>query len=237
MYCSHACRQTAYRRRNGQEHEHKLVTLVQADARSWLATLPDDSGDLIITNPPYKFERGNTHFRTWFKTIPDTEWPAVFAELHRVLRQNSHAYVFGDRRVQRVFDEAAHVAGFQVHPPLVWDKQSIGLGSGAWRSQHEFICFYEKGHRAPHYRNRGNVLRASRITRGYPTEKPIAILQHLITQSSDPGELILDPFCGSGNLGRAARPLGRRCLLCDIDATSASRRLRLEPIAPKQAKP
>jgi len=47
-----------------------------------------------------------------------------------------------------------------------------------------------------------------RVVRGYPTEKPVALLQTLIGQSSRPGEVVLDPFCGSGNTGRAARDLG-----------------------------
>lgn len=71
------------------------------------------------------------------------------------------------------------------------------------------------------------MLRARRPHRGYPTEKPVAALKTLIGQASLPGELVLDPFCGSGNVGRAARELGRRALLCDVDAGFASRRLRL----------
>jgi DNA modification methylase len=71
------------------------------------------------------------------------------------------------------------------------------------------------------------VVRARRPHRGYPTEKPVAALKTLIAQARTPGELVLDPFCGSGNVGRAARELGRRALLCDVDAASASRRLRL----------
>jgi DNA modification methylase len=55
----------------------------------------------------------------------------------------------------------------------------------------------------------------------------VAVLKKLIAQSSDPGQLVLDPFCGSGNVGRAARELGRKALLCDVDAEFAAGRLRL----------
>jgi len=61
----------------------------------------------------------------------------------------------------------------------------------------------------------------------YPTEKPVALMKTLISQSTHTGELVLDPFCGSGSTGRAARELGRRPLLCDLDAAAAARRLRV----------
>lgn len=226
-YCTNACRQVAYRQRNGQQRRRKLITLIEADAREWLPALPDESVDLIVTDPPYHFERGTAYFRDWFEELADHEWPAIFRDLHRVLRPDSHCYVFGDRRVQPLFDTAAREAGFRVHPPLVWDKCSIGLGGGAWRSQYELISFYEKGRRPGNSRNRSDVLRYPRVMRGYPTEKPVDLLVELIVQSSRPGELLLDPFCGSGNTGAAAPQLGRRALVCDLNTTVAARRLRL----------
>jgi site-specific DNA-methyltransferase (adenine-specific) len=144
-----------------------------------------------------------------------------------VLRRDTHCYVFCDRRTLPLFDAAAAAARFRVHPPLVWDKDWLGLGGGAWRSQYEFIAWYEKGARAGNSHREANILRARRRHRGYPTEKPLPLLRTLIQQASHVGELVLEPFCGSGNVGEAARNLGRRTLLCDVDASVASRRLRL----------
>ena len=225
-YCSHACRQVAYRRRKGDGLKRGLVRLVQADAREFLASLPDESIDLIITDPPYVFERGDQHFRNWFEMLPDEVWPAIFKQLYRVLAHDRHAYVFADRRVKPIFEAAAEEAGFRVHQALIWDKCSIGLGHGVWRPQHEFICFFSKGSRPGNSKSLGDVLRAPR-PRGYPTEKPVKILKQLIGQSGLQGELVLDCFCGSGNVGRAARELGRQGLLCDVDAGFAAGRLRL----------
>ena len=225
-YCNAACRQIAYRRRRGEGMKRGLVRLVQADAREFLASLPEESVGLIVTDPPYAFERSDAYFKEWFEELPDEAWPEIFIELHRVLVQNAHAYVFADRRVRPVFEAAASEAGFQVHQALIWDKASIGLGNGVWRPQHEYICFLSKGSRRGNSRSLGDVLRAPR-PRGYPTEKPVAVLKQLIAQSSERGELVLDPFCGSGNVGKAARALGRRALLCDVDAAFAAGRLRL----------
>lgn len=233
-YCSHACRQIAYRQRQGHERRCKLVKLVQADARELLAALPDESVDLIVTDPPYHLDRGGGRLQDWFEQLPDEAWSEILAGFHRVLRQDRHCYVFCDRRSHALFDEAAREAGFRLHSPLIWNKASIGLGGSCWRPQHELIGFYEKGHRVGHRRSEGDVLTHPRVARGYPTEKPVPVLERLIRQSSEPGELVLDPFCGSGNAGRAARRLGRRALLFDVEPAYASRRLRLTLADPSE---
>lgn len=225
-YCTPACRQIAYRRRKGEGQKRRLVRLVEADAREFLASLSDESTDLGLTDPPYEFDRGGLLFREWFPMLPDEAWPKIFTELYRVLAENAHAYVFADRRIRPIFEAAARAAGFRIHQALIWDKGSIGPGQGVWRPQHEFICFFSKGSRPGNSRSRGDVLRAARPG-GYPTEKPVAVLKQLIAQSSEHGELVLDPFCGSGNVGKAARELGRRALLCDVNAAFAAGRLRL----------
>jgi site-specific DNA-methyltransferase (adenine-specific) len=233
-YCSHACRQSAYRRRRDGEQQRRLVALVEADARLWLPQLPDASVDLIVTDPPYRFQRGTTYFRDWFPDLDDHEWQPIFHQLYRILRPNRHAYVFCDDRTRPLFDEAANAAGFRRHPPLIWDKDWLGIGTAAWRSRYELICWYEKGRRAGNHNNRANIIRARRAHRGYPTEKPIAALRQLIEQASLLGELVLDPFCGSGNTGLAARQLHRHALLCDQNTTTAARRLRLTLAQPEQ---
>jgi len=228
-YCANSCRQVAYRERKGEQRRRRLVQLVEADARIWLPTLPDESIDLVITDPPYRFDRGQTYFRDWFPELRDEEWCQIFRHLYRVLRPNSHCYVFCDARAEPLFAAAGDQAGFRVRTPLVWDKGSIGLGGGAWRAQYEHIAFYEKGSRSGNFRNRANVLSAKRVRRGYPTEKPISVLTQLIEQASRREELVLDPFCGSGGVGGAARQLHRRAILCDVDASYAAARLRLVP--------
>ena len=138
-----------------------------------------------------------------------------------------HAYVVCDRRSHPVFAAAAESAGFRVAATLIWDKMSPGLGRGAYRAQHELVLFLEKGHRAPNRRDLGDVLRVPRVVRGYPTEKPVGLWKALIGQSTQPGQLVCDPFCGSGSVGVAARELGRRAILCDIDTAAAAGRLRV----------
>ena len=224
-YCSDACRNRAWRHRRADTHREQLVTLVQADARLWLSTLPTASVDLVLTDPPYQFNRGTTYFRTWFDDLPDSAWPEIFAELHRVLRPHRHCLVCCDEPTMPVFDHPARLAGFRRNRPLIWDKDWIGLGSGAYRASWEYVCYYDTGPRPGTANNVRDVLTHRRPARGYPTQKPLSLYQDLIAQSSRPGELVLDPFCGSGTTGLAARTLNRRALLCDIDTATAATRL------------
>jgi len=206
-----------------------VLRLLKADARTWLPAVPAESVDLIVTDPPYVFG-GRRIFRRWFEELADEAWLPILAELHRVLRPNRHLYLFCNARTKPIFDEAASAAGFRVKTPLIWDKQSIGLGRG-WRSQYEFICLYEKGSRTLRDNRSANILRASRVTGGYPTEKPVEVISTIVWQASREGELVLDPFCGSGNVGRAAREQGRRVLLCDTEPGFAADRLNV-PVEP-----
>jgi site-specific DNA-methyltransferase (adenine-specific) len=105
------------------------------------------------------------------------------------------------------------------------------LRRGAYRARHELVLFLEKGHPDPDRRKLGDLLRLPRVVRGYPTEKPVGLWEILIGQSTQPGELTCDPFCGSESAGVAARELGRQALLCDIDAETAAGRLRVGVVA------
>ena len=68
-----------------------------------------------------------------------------------------------------------------------------------------------------------------RKTFGYPTQKPLALLERIIKASSNPGDLVLDPFCGCGTAVEAAQQLGRRWIGIDVEPLAVdlmARRLR-----------
>ncbi len=68
---------------------------------------------------------------------------------------------------------------------------------------------------------------------GYPTQKPLALLERIISASSNPGDLVLDPFCGCGTAIAAAQKLGRKWVGIDITHLSiALQKYRLEAMFP-----
>jgi site-specific DNA-methyltransferase (adenine-specific) len=109
----------------------------------------------------------------------------------------------------------AESCGFTFWKPLVWDKRKIGMGYH-YRARYEFILFFEKGKRRLNDLGVPDVLECPRVIKGYPTEKPVRVCEVLVEQSSEPGDLVVDPFMGSGSVGVAALTHGRRFLGTDI---------------------
>ncbi len=212
--------------------------LFQGDAVEWLGTLGDGSVDLIVTDPPYeslekhraigtttRLKHSKASSNDWFRIFPNARFPELFAELYRVLRENRHFYLFCDQETMFVAKPIAEQAGFRFWKPIIWDKRKIGMGYH-YRSRYELILFFEKGKRKLNDLSVPDIIEHPRIHRGYPTEKPVAVNEVLVRQSSQPGELVIDPFMGSGSAGVAAVGLGRSFLGNDLcsEALDISRR-------------
>lgn len=190
--------------------------LSQNDAVAWLRTLDRESIDLIITDPPYeslekhrsigtttRLKHSKASSNNWFQIFPNERFEELFVELYRVLKKNRHFYLFCDAETMFVVKPIAEKAGFKFWKPIVWDKQKIGMGYH-YRSRYEFILFFEKGKRKLNDLAIADIIESPRIFRGYPTEKPVALSEVLVRQSTVPGEWVLDPFMGSGSVGLAA---------------------------------
>ncbi len=196
--------------------------LSELDAVDWLQTLPDASVDLIITDPPYeslekhraigtttRLKNSKASSNQWFEIFPNHRFGALFEQLYRVLKRDRHCYVFCDAETMFVIKPIAEAAGFKFWKPIVWDKVAIGMGYH-YRARYEFVLFFEKGKRKLNNLGIPDILTIKRVYRGYPTEKPARLSEILIEQSTQPGELVIDPFMGSGSVGVAALEIARR---------------------------
>lgn len=190
--------------------------LTQGDAVAWLRTLPAASVDLVITDPPYeslekhraigtttRLKHSKASSNDWFSIFPNARFPELFAEVFRVLKKDTHFYLFCDPETMFVAKPLAEQAGFKFWKPLIWDKLKIGMGYH-YRARYECVLFFEKGKRKLQDLGIADIIDAPRINGGYPAEKPPDVSEVLIKQSSDPGELVIDPFMGSGSVGVAA---------------------------------
>ena len=211
------------------------------DAVSWLRHQPAESIDLLITDPAYeslekhraigtttRLKHSKASSNDWFRIFPNARFGELFAEAYRVLRRNTHFYLFCDAETMFIAKPEAERAGFRFWKPLVWDKRTIGMGYH-YRARYEFILFFEKGKRRLNDLGVADVISVPRIHGGYPAEKPVAVSEILIAQSSQAGELVADPFMGSGSVGVAAVRSGRRFLGNDLNPEAlavASNRLR-----------
>ena len=203
--------------------------LAALDAVNWLRELPAESVDLLVTDPAYeslekhravgtttRLKHSKSSSNNWFRVFPNERFGELFAEVFRVLKADTHFYLFCDAETMFVAKPEAEKAGFKFWKPLVWDKKTIGMGYH-YRARYEFILFFEKGKRRLSDLGVADIITEPRIHRGYPAEKPVAVSEVIIGQSSQPGDVVADPFMGSGSVGVAAVRLGRRFIGTDLN--------------------
>lgn len=124
--------------------------------------------------------------------------------------------------VEQTFIDAMKIAGFNVKSEVIWDKVYHGMGDtkAAFAPSHENIVFAVKGkYSFPGSRPKDLVtfpkINSSKMV--HPTEKPVGLLANLISSVTKPGDLILDPFAGSGSTLVAAKKTGRRFIGIELD--------------------
>ncbi len=322
--------------------------LSRSDAVAWLRSLPSESIDCVITDPPYeslekhraigtttRLKHSKASSNDWFSIFPNSRFPELFEQVYRVLKKNSHFYLYCDPETMFVAKPMGEAAGFKFWKPIIWDKclgpetlvwtergvvrideivegdrvaipeggtsvvratrkvrapsvqltlsdgtsliasrehrflrgdgtlveaasfasgdaistravreqpatpltvmsiEDVGerdlvdisitdrdelflLANGAvthnctigmgyhYRARYECILFFEKGKRKLNDLGIPDILQAKRINGGYPAEKPPSVSETLIRQSTELGDLVIDPFMGSGSVGVAA---------------------------------
>jgi site-specific DNA-methyltransferase (adenine-specific) len=158
-------------------------------------------------------------------------------EFYRVLKDGSHCYVmtnhinlqhmlntFTDLRSQEEKSSGVKPYGFYFTKCLIWDKGNKIMGQ-FYMSQFEYILFFRKGQgRKINNCGTSDILSIPNIkqhsTQGgnlHDTEKPVELMQILIENSTNPGDVVLEPFAGIGATLVAAEITGRRFIGCEID--------------------
>jgi len=206
-----------------------LFELATLDAVNWLRELPTESVDLVVTDPAYeslekhravgtttRLKHSKASSNDWFCVFPNSRFRELFTEVFRVLKPDTHFYLFCDAETMFIAKPEAERAGFKFWKPLVWDKRAIGMGYH-YRARYEFILFFEKGKRRLNDLGVADIITVPRIHRGYPAEKPVKVSEVVIAQSSHAGDVVADPFMGSGSVGVAAVKLGRRFIGTDLN--------------------
>lgn len=222
----------------------KINEAVHGDCLDLFKQTKSQTVDLLLTDPPYKIIRGGRKrkddgkqpkgmFNRYtgdkekeallksgkiFKhnTIKFEEW---VKEAFRVLKNDSHAYIFvNDRNMQELLNETTK-AGFKLVNILVW-KKNTNTPNRYYLKNAEFILMLRKG-AAKNINNMGTktVLEVDNFkgNREHPTQKPTELLEILINNSTQPNDIVLDPFLGSGSTAISALNTKRRFIGFELD--------------------
>ena len=217
---------------------------IHGDVLEVLKKLPSDSVGLIVTDPPYNLDKdyGTTKDNMEFENYLEfsRQW---LSECKRVLKDTGTIYVFmGMRYVAYLYVIMEKELGLEFNNWIAWYyTQGIGK-TKSFSPRHDDILMFTKSKnytfnlddiRVPqkYYRsvnnmrgaNPGNVWEFSHVhycninRELHPTQKPEALYERMILASSNKGDLVLDPFLGSGTCLRVCQQLQRNCIGIDIN--------------------
>ena len=195
--------------------------VIEGDCLDAMRGMEDASVHCVVTDPPYgigatkrTLARAGKKFANRFaysKHYPGGDWDVdapseqTFKEMMRV---SMFQVVFGGQ----------YFALPRSTEWVVWDKDNGGTDFAdcemAWTSG-------EGANRIVKWRWNGMLQEPGhpKDERVHPTQKPVGVMRWLLERYSNPGDLVLDPFCGSGTTGVAAVALGRRFIGIDLDPT------------------
>ncbi len=235
----------------------ELITLGRNRLLCGDATKPEDlarlmdgaRADMIWTDPPYNVAyEGKTDAALTIQndSMDDATFRAFLLAFYRsalsVTKPGGPIYVAHADTEGHNFRGAMLEAGWLLKQCLVWVKQSFVLGRQDYHWQHEPILYgWAPG--AAHIwagdRTQSTVLAFDRPCRNgeHPTMKPVDLVAHCLENSSRPGDVVLDPFGGSGSTLIAAEKVGRSARLLELDPRYCDVIItRWEQVTGKQAK-
>ena len=220
-----------------------------ADYRDFLASLDAGSVSLALTDPPYAISRktGFANVRNGVERFAVSmdfgEWDhaeidlmALSDGLFRALRRGGTAIVWYDLWKLSDVRCALEAAGFGMFRLVIWQKTNpvpLNSKSTYLSNSREMAVACVKGGKPTFHGEYDNGVYDYPIPRHdgqriHPTQKPLALFTDLVNKHSDEGDLVIDPFLGSGTTAVAARGGGRKFAGCDLDpsyAEAARRRL------------
>lgn len=223
--------------------------VICADNAEVLPTLPAKSVDVVLQDPPYEAEAHTTQRRLKGATVADSRimrdapieefppiteeerdrngdevsrlarrWAITFCQVEASQKWRASLCFTGDHRYVRT---AIYVKD-DPQPQLTGDRPGMGWetmvithpkGRPRWNGGGRCGVFHSLSGKSADRRDGRSV---------HPTQKPTELMIELVELFTDPGEIILDPFCGSGTTGVAALRLGRRFIGIEKDAKYAA---------------
>jgi len=222
-------------------------TLIRGDCLKVFPTIPSESIDLMVTDPPFGVSFQSNFKKQKFNKIlndDNLDWYEGFIkESYRVLKNNTHTYIFTRWDVYPQQYEVIKKY-FNIKNLLVIKKrQSLGDLKGSFMPNFGLIIFCQKGRRTfntgirrvsqttlkdSRYKGDGYlkrypalldflVMNEFNLKLVHPTQKALDTIEFLVKISSDKGDVVFDPFLGSGTTMHASKNLERSCIGIEIN--------------------
>lgn len=208
----------------------ELDLIYNSDCIAGMKEIPDESIDLIVTDPPYlmnyKTGRRKDKDHKFCKAISGDDDPDLIhnyiLECFRVLKPNTAMYMFCNTNQVDVFKTELESAGFTVKNMIVWVKNNHTAGDlvAQYGKKFEIIFYVNKGRCPIRGKRITDVWEFSKVSgknQVHQNQKPVDLIKQCIEKSSDPGAVVFDGFMGSGTTAVAAIETGRHYLGYELD--------------------
>ncbi len=197
-------------------------TVLHGDCVALMAQLPEASVDLVLTDPPYLVNYRDRTGRSIANDRESTWVSPAFAQIAWVMKDNACCVSFYGWQAVDTFMSAWRAAGLHPVAHLVFPKR-YASSRGTFAAYHEQAYVLAKTPRLRVANPVPDVLPWSYTGNAlHPTQKPVEALRPIIAALTKPGDLVLDPFCGSGSTLVAAQALGRDHLGIELDESHAA---------------
>ena len=189
-----------------------------------LDRIPDNSIDMVLTDPPYfiptnsSMQRKETATRNLEDTsILNTYFKLLFKKMAIKSKSTSVWYVFCDGQSYPIFYNTLLPLCKAVRP-LIWNKKT-SINGYTWRHQHELIAFVTFKDYKKINTGDGDIIDCRAVPKKdkiHPAQKPVELLTKLLSKHPDV-ETVLDPFAGSGSTLVSAKRCGKRYIGIELN--------------------
>lgn len=200
--------------------------LINGDCLEIMKQIPEHSVDMILCDPPYGIDYQSNRVskeKRKDKILNDKKPFTMFIpEVKRIIKSNSSVMIFTRWDVQQKFIDCMYENELYVKNVIIWDKVVHGMGDlkRSYGSRYESILFHSENKFRFNGKRPQDIIACKRVSAGnmiHPNEKPIGLLETLITQCSLSNNIVLDLFMGSGSTGVACMQTGRRFIGIELD--------------------
>ena len=208
--------------------EDMINQIVLGDCLETMRRMPDNYIDLVLTDPPYDLELhggGINGFSTrklakekHIEFLSNSfDIGTVFSEFERICNPLNAVVFCSNKQISKImhwWEQRNYSVTL-----LVWDKPNpVPFGNGKYLPNLEFIVFV-RGKKVTYKGNNTKTFRVNGVSskkRLHPTEKPLELIKSLLNIHSNSGDVVYDPFMGSGTTAKAAKYLGRNYIGSEI---------------------
>lgn len=214
----------------------QMNQIIEGDSAEVLNTMAEGTIGLVVTDPPYLVNYRDRDGRSLRNDDNADGVMPVFEPMARAMKQDSYAVCFAGWSALPQFTAAWEAAGLRIVSQIIWQK-SYASRKSFTEYRHESAFVLAKGNPAKPAHPLPSVMDwVYSGNRQHPTEKAVEIIAPLIRSFSKQGDLVCDPFSGSGSTSVAAALNGREYLGIDIDVQHvATAKARLAGVARFQA--